>query len=81
MNLKIISKGTGAETQVIDTETGEKLGNARVVDWHVEAGGLATARIELVKVEVELEVLKEQVKFDTITLKTIKNLKSEQNKE
>lgn len=53
MNIKIVSDGTTAGTRAL-TETGEALDGIRVIDWHLEAGGLARVQLEVIRASVEL---------------------------
>lgn len=55
MRLKIISDGQPLNTKVLNADTGEELQFVRSVKWQVGYDDVATAEIEVLMVEVELE--------------------------
>lgn len=54
MRLRIISKGFGQATRVINAETGDEVEMVTAVEWRCTAMGVAEANIELLGVEVDL---------------------------
>jgi len=53
MKLKIISDGTPAGTTIVNAETGEKLEFVHKVEWSMEAGHIAEAKLHILKMEAE----------------------------
>lgn len=63
--IKIVSDGMAQTTNIVDAETGERIGNVVAIEWKasLEAGGtgLAVATITVIDVPVELSMDTEQV--------------------
>lgn len=55
MRIKIVGDGTPRGTTVVDADTGERLEGVTAVEWQMDARNLATAKITLLKVPVEVE--------------------------
>jgi hypothetical protein len=59
MEIKIVSDGTPYGTKLINIETGDEIKDIKSIDWHIEVDKLATAKIEFLRVPVELQVQRE----------------------
>lgn len=55
MRIKIISNGDRNNTQVVNAETGEPIEFVRSVTWRIGVDEIATAEIEVILTEVEVE--------------------------
>lgn len=61
MKLKIVSDGTPHGTHVIDPETGARLKGVQRVEWGLAIGGLATAVVTVLNVELDADIDSGQV--------------------
>lgn len=63
MKVKIISDGTPRGTKVVNVETGEIVENVTRIFWDIGIDRLATAHIEVLKCEVDIEIEKDLTKI------------------
>ena len=54
MRIKIISEGSGLNTEVINVETGERIENVTEATWHCKSNDLATVELKLINIPVEM---------------------------
>jgi hypothetical protein len=64
VKIKIVSDGTPINTKVIDTETGRDLGLlVSRIDVSVGAQEMVTARLEIIGVELDIDIPKNNLEF------------------